>query len=121
EIVEQTKHNLANNEMGTVVELNTKFHERIVHSSENRQLIQFINLIAAKKVYMRNSILRNYTREATFIEEHEKIARAILNNNKDQAELEMAQHIRNDLKAFYPLFENADIKGEQHEPYIRGH
>ncbi|QQK74693.1 GntR family transcriptional regulator [Salicibibacter cibarius] len=112
EIIEKTKHNLKMNELGTVVELNTKFHELIVHSSENQQLIQFMDLIAAKTVYMRNSILRNYTREAAFIEEHEKVAQAILNNNKDQAELEMTQHIQNDLEAFYPLFEKTDIKDE---------
>lgn len=102
--IEEAKEALENNDMGEVVQLNTKFHEIIVHSSNNHQLIQFMNLISAKTVYMRNSILRNYTRDDDFIQEHETIARAIVKNDEDQAECEMNQHIQNDLKAFYPLF-----------------
>lgn len=104
DIIDNTKMALKNNDMGEVVQLNTQFHESIVLSSNNKQLIQFMSLISAKTIYMRNSILRNYTRGKDFIEEHEKIARSILDNNAEKAEREMKQHIQNDLKAFYPLF-----------------
>lgn len=104
EIIADTKNAMGNNDMGEVVQLNTQFHEAIVFSSNNKQLIQFMNLISAKTIYMRNSILRNYTRGKDFIEEHEEIANSILNNNVEQAEYEMKNHIQNDLKAFYPLF-----------------
>jgi DNA-binding GntR family transcriptional regulator len=111
EIIGCTKRSLERNDIGKVVQLNTEFHRIIVNSSGNQQLIQFMNLIGAKTVYMRNSILKNYTRTSEFVEEHEGIARAICNNNGDQAELEMKRHIQSDLQAFYSLFEKFDTKG----------
>ncbi|WP_176222271.1 GntR family transcriptional regulator [Tuberibacillus sp. Marseille-P3662] len=113
-ILDQTKTALGSNHMGEVVALNTQFHDLIVRASGNEQLIQLLKVISAKTVYLRNCILKHFTRSNDFIEEHENIVHAILEQNDDQVEGLMKQHIQNDLQAICTFFEDKTTqqKGE---------
>ncbi|WP_161493838.1 GntR family transcriptional regulator [Virgibacillus necropolis] len=113
EIVNNTKKALENNQKREVVTFNTKFHDIVVQSSGNKQLIQFMNLIHAKNLYMRNNILSNYSRRDNFFEEHVRIADAIVNGNGNQAELEMKQHVQNDINMLDTIF-----KSKQKDDFI---
>ncbi|ASK62501.1 hypothetical protein CFK37_10250 [Virgibacillus phasianinus] len=106
DIINRTKTALANNEKREVVKYNTAFHDLIVQSSGNKQLIQFMNLIHAKNMYMRNNVLSNYSRRDSFFDEHVRIADAIVNGDGDLAELEMKQHVQNDINMLDTIFKS---------------
>lgn len=106
EIINNTKMALEADQKREMVGFNTEFHDLIVHSSGNKQLIQFMNLIHAKNLYMRNNILSDYTRRDSFFEEHVRIADAIVNGNSDQAEFEMKQHVQNDINMLGTIFKS---------------
>ncbi|OLN23041.1 hypothetical protein BTO30_06590 [Domibacillus antri] len=95
-----------------VVELNTQFHELIITASHNYQLIGLLASIRTKSLYMRNNILRDYyisTNRGSYIQDHEQIFKAVSEKDPSKAETEMSNHIKNDLTAFYNLFEKQKI------------
>lgn len=107
-ILDQSKAALESNHRPELVTLNTQFHDLIVRASGNGQLIQLLNVISAKTVYLRNCILKHFTRSDDFIKEHENIVDAIWKQDADQVEGLMKQHIQNDLQAICTFFENKD-------------
>ncbi|WP_141554320.1 GntR family transcriptional regulator [Virgibacillus ndiopensis] len=106
DIINRTNKALAHDEKRDIVKFNTEFHDLIIQSSGNTQLIQFMNLIHAKNLYMRNNILSNYARRDNFFEEHVRIADAIVNGDGVQAESEMKQHIQNDINMIGTIFKS---------------
>ncbi|WP_188456241.1 GntR family transcriptional regulator [Virgibacillus oceani] len=106
DIINRTKQALEQDEKRNIVNFNTEFHDLIIQSSGNKQLIQFMNLIHAKNLYMRNNILSNYDRRDHFFEEHVRITDAIINGDGEQAELEMKMHIQNDINMLGTIFKS---------------
>ncbi|WP_188206789.1 GntR family transcriptional regulator [Alkalibacillus aidingensis] len=105
EIIDNTESALSNKEDNhKIASLNTDFHDLITQSSMNRQLIQFMNLIRAKNIYMRNVLLGDFTRKEKFIDEHRRIADAILVGNKYEAEQAMVDHIQVDLETWKDIY-----------------
>ncbi|OMP66466.1 hypothetical protein BTO28_12255 [Domibacillus epiphyticus] len=108
EVLTESKKALLDKNPSTVVELNTQFHELIINASQNNQLIGLLETIRTKSLYMRNNILRDYyisSNRKSYIDEHERIFNAIVEEDPYKAEKEMSNHIKNDLHAFYKLFE----------------
>lgn len=85
--------------VGTVTELRTldqEFHDIIVQSSNNNQLIELMNIIKNKVIYIRNCMALDYF--PTFVDDHQKIFHALLEENENQAVSEMQVHMNNALK-----------------------
>jgi len=68
-----------------------------VKHSQNKQLIQLMNMIRSKNIYIRNILLDENSRKKIFIDEYELISEAIINGNEEQAELLMGKHVQTDL------------------------
>ncbi|WP_174614505.1 GntR family transcriptional regulator [Virgibacillus ihumii] len=109
-IITDTKDALKNGNQESVVELNTEFHDLIAQTSNNNQLVQFMDLIRAKTIYMRNNILSDYIKGNSFLEEHQKIAEAIIDGDSELAEAEMRQHIHHDIKMLDEVFSKTEHK-----------
>lgn len=103
EIVNKTRTALSEKNREEVVKLNTEFHDLILDLSCNSELLKLIKVLKAKIIYMRNSVIHNYTRNIEFVDEHEEIARFLIKKDADVAEMLMKKHIRNDRDAFYNL------------------
>ncbi|MBY7144307.1 GntR family transcriptional regulator [Virgibacillus sp. NKC19-3] len=107
-IVDETASALHNRETNSkIATLNATFHERIIQASDNNQLIRFMELIRAKNSYMRNVLLGDFARKGVFIEEHREIADAIIEGEKEKAELSMRRHIQKDLAAWEKLLKKS--------------
>lgn len=105
QIIEETEIALKNRQPNNkIAALNAAFHDHIVFSSRNKQLIQFMELIRAKNGYMRNVLLGEFKRKDAFINEHRIIAEKIIEGNKLEAESTMKQHIRADFSAWEQIF-----------------
>ncbi|SEQ70663.1 GntR family transcriptional regulator [Piscibacillus halophilus] len=108
-IISKTESALSNkSDNKEIASLNTDFHSLISKYSQNQQLIQFMNLIRAKNIYMRNVLLGDFTRKENFIDEHKNIADAIINRNPDAAETLMKEHIKNDLDTWKIIFNDQE-------------
>jgi DNA-binding GntR family transcriptional regulator len=84
--------------------LDQQFHDIIIEASQNRQLIQLIQLIKAKISYMRNEIIRHYRENFIHLpDEHERIYQALFARDERKAETEMRAHIKRNLEVFYEL------------------
>ncbi len=96
-------------EMEKVIELNTKFHQIIIKSSGNKQLIALTEQTSAKVLYIRSNkfqkLLRN---DGSFLDEHEQIFQALVERDEKKAEALMFDHIENDLNKNNMLFNNND-------------
>jgi DNA-binding GntR family transcriptional regulator len=112
DVLLKSKQALAEKDLSTVVELNTQFHELIMKASYNHQLMGLMETIRTRSLYMRNNILRDYyisSNRKSYLEEHELIFKAIVERDTSKAEQAMSNHIKNDLNAFYHLFEKQTL------------
>ena len=103
-IVEETKTAWLKQDKNHVVELSIQFHEIILESSGNRQLISLTNMIRDKVTYFRNSGVKGGMRDESLIEEHTRILSALKQRNGDKAGKEMQEHIEHDLLALVSLY-----------------
>src|SRR5699024_388214 len=105
QILDYTESALNNKEPNNkIAKLTASFHEQITLSSNNQQLIQTMQVIRAKASYMRNVLLGDLTRKGFIIEEHLKIANAIIEGKSDQAENAMRVHIQKDFNRWKEIF-----------------
>jgi DNA-binding GntR family transcriptional regulator len=104
-ILQQTREAIAANNRSEIIRLNTMFHDKIIHASRNKELINILNTIRSKVLFMRNNGHQSYFREDDFIEEHEAIYRMILARDEANAIKEMKLHIQKDIEKFYALKE----------------
>lgn len=108
-IVEETKFYWERRDLEKVIALNTTFHQTIIESSENKQLIQLTEQTSSKVIYIRSSMFQKSLRtDGSFIEEHEQIFRALVEKDEKKAEELMLQHIQHDLDENYQLFTNEE-------------
>lgn len=75
-----------------------EFHDLIIEASQNKQLIELMTNIKNKITYMRNNIFRHYHTRLDFVDEHERIFHALVENDITKAEKEMKSHIENNLQ-----------------------
>src|SRR5699024_1892829 len=107
DILDRTEKALENQQTNDeIAMINTEFHKLITQSSNNNQLIQFMEMIQAKNRYMRTALLDNYTRKEAFLEEHRMIAKAIINGDEILAENKMKEHVLKDLKEWEILLQS---------------
>jgi DNA-binding GntR family transcriptional regulator len=99
EIVRLTREAWTKEDGDAVFELNTKFHHTIAIAAANDPLLHLINTIEAKVMYARNVIFIDLIRNVRFIDQHESIARAIIQQNPNLAEAEMKNHLQYDIEA----------------------
>ncbi|MGY4690928.1 GntR family transcriptional regulator [Salibacterium sp. K-3] len=91
-VKEKVNHN-SNAELG---ELDQEFHNTVIASSKNKQLIELMDTIKTKIMYMRNTMTGNdYL--PPFINDHERIYNALWNRNEEEAVDEMRAHINRGL------------------------
>ncbi len=88
-----------------ITEYNTAFNDLILRYSKNDQLIQMMNLLRAKVIYMRSTLLGKIKRREVFLNEYEEIVHAILENDEDRAEQAMQKHVEVDLEILNQYFE----------------
>lgn len=105
DIIDETKDSWNKGELEQVVKLNINFHETILEASQNRQLISLTSMIRDKVTYLRNCSFKGNVRKVNFIEEHERIVEALSERDGEKAEIEMHNHIENDLQALITLYE----------------
>jgi len=107
DILDRTEKALENQQTNDeIAMINTEFHKLITQSSNNNQLIQFMEMIQAKNRYMRTALLDNYTRKEAFLEEHRMIAKAIIDGDEILAENKMKEHVLKDLKEWEILLQS---------------
>lgn len=96
-IIQKTKEAIKNNAKNEVSTYDQKFHELIIETSGNKQLIILNAGIRTKITYMRNTILRNYYDHFDFIDEHMRIYEALVKKDVTTAEQQMKDHIKSNL------------------------
>jgi DNA-binding GntR family transcriptional regulator len=102
-LIEGSKKAFLEERISESVELNTKFHEIIIQTSHNHQLIALLETIRNKTLFMRSNILRDYynsSRDTSYIEDHENIYAALKERDPMKAQQKMSEHILHDLQAF---------------------
>ncbi|UJL45709.1 GntR family transcriptional regulator [Virgibacillus sp. NKC19-16] len=105
EILDNTELALKNGASNSeIAKLNSAFHKHIVLSSNNKQLIQIMQLILGKSSYTRNVLLGDYTRKDAFTKEHADIVDAIIKGDQEQAEKTMKLHIERDFLKWKEIF-----------------
>jgi DNA-binding GntR family transcriptional regulator len=104
-ILRQTREAIAANNRLKIIQLNTMFHDKIINASRNKELINVLNTIRSKVLFMRNNGHQAYFREDDFIDEHEAVYRMILARDEVNAMKEMKLHIQKDIEKFYALIE----------------
>lgn len=103
-IIEESKKLLKQNQYDDLARLDEEFHEIIVKSSGNKQLIKLMEVIKAKISYMLGFIIhKNFYLPP--IEHHEKILNALLEKNEAEAIIQMKIHLKYGLDC---LLENQD-------------
>lgn len=107
--VEKTNVAYEQNDFKEIGLLDQEFHDLIIQGSRNKQLIQLMEIIRSKVIYIRiNLVPKEYIH---FIpDEHERICRAILEGNAKEAEGDMIAHIQNGLENMLNMiaFEGAE-------------
>jgi DNA-binding GntR family transcriptional regulator len=100
EIIRLTREAWTKEDGDAVFELNTKFHHTIAIAAVNDPLLHLINTIDAKVMYARNVVFKDLIQNDLFIDQHESIARAIIQQKPILAETEMKNHLQTDIEVF---------------------
>ena len=116
-IIEETKTAWIEKDIHRVVSLNIQFHEMILESSGNRQLISLTNMIRDKVTYFRNSGFKGSVRDGSFIDEHKRILMALKERNWEKAEKEMHAHIEQDLLVLISLYQQDSASSKDKPAY----
>lgn len=100
ETIRLTRDAWAKQDEDAVFELNTRFHHIIAKAAVNDPLLHLINTIDAKVMYARNVIFKDLIQNIRFIDQHESIVRAIIQQNPNLAEAEMKNHLQHDIEVY---------------------
>lgn len=99
QIIKHSKEALSKNDAQQHAYLNQQFHDTIVLSSQNKQLVQLFEVINAKVLYIRNCILKEHSYSLwVLIEDHEQILQALKERDSEKAEIYMSKHIERSLQ-----------------------
>ncbi len=92
--IKQTKESIERQDANELSRLDQQFHEMIIKTSQNKQLIQIAGIIQAKVAYMRNQILSHfYKKFVDTVDEHYHIVQLLVEGDASQAEKQMRVHI----------------------------
>lgn len=114
--LEQTELARQSNDAEKVIHYNTIFHETIVYASRNRILISLLESLRNRMLIMRrmrNTLMTHYLGYEYFLEEHQGVLEAIINNRPDLAKKRMADHIGSDIQAFLNFMGTNQIQQEK--------
>lgn len=75
-----------------------QFHDLIIETSQNKQLINLMKKIQIKITYIRNNIFQHYHTRLNFLDEHVNIFKAMVERDTHKAEKEMKLHIQKNLQ-----------------------
>lgn len=90
---QKTKKAYDEEDLKELEKLDQEFHDIIITSSRNQQLIQLLEIIRSKIIYIRNNVVsKEYVH--SFPEEHEQIYQAIIEKDIKKAEKEMNCHFQ---------------------------
>lgn len=106
ENIELTTKALMESNIEKLNALDQSFHDLITHASNNKQLIQLMELIKNKVFYMRRNILKSNLNHSRLIVSHERLCRAIIDGDAKAAEQIMRDHIRNSLEDLLRVMKN---------------
>lgn len=87
------------------LELNTKFHEIIINSINNKRLIQLLNQTRSLLLLYRAKIARDFDHKYQIVNEHRMILGALRERNKQKAISVIEEHLINDQKRGSVFFE----------------
>ncbi|KZR60055.1 GntR family transcriptional regulator [Bacillus badius] len=90
--IDQTREAYKQNNFKKLVLFDQQFHDLIIEGSRNKQLIQLMEVIKSKVIYIRNHIIPNECIHP-ISDEHERICQAILEGDEERAVREMNDHI----------------------------
>lgn len=94
---QKIKEAYTRNDFKEFEKVDQEFHDIIIESSRNKQLIQLMAIIRSKVIYIRNNIVpKEYVH--TVPEEHERIFQAIVERDAEKAEKEITAHIQKGLE-----------------------
>jgi len=93
-LVQEAEETVANN-LRSIVEIDTSFHELLYKAARNSRLIQFINNLQEQLHRFRSASLARPGRSKTALEEHKKIVEALAERNAKLAEKLAIEHIGN--------------------------
>jgi DNA-binding GntR family transcriptional regulator len=103
-ILRLTKHAVEEKKVETVVSLNTQFHDSIVSNCGNNRLLSMMSNIRSLIRLCRNTIIKQYNRDDSFLSEHYEIFTAMTNKNPELASKRMEQHIYKDMSHFKEFY-----------------
>ncbi len=94
QLVKEAEETEANN-LKSIVQIDTTFHDIMYKASRNQKLIQMINNLQEQLQRFRSASLARPGRSKTALEEHKKIAEAIAARDTKLAEQFALEHIEN--------------------------
>lgn len=84
------------NNSHSFLELNTKFHEIIIHSVSNNRLIQLLDQVRSLLLLYRAKIINYPGHHGEIIEEHRMILHALKERDQEKAIRSVEGHLKND-------------------------
>jgi DNA-binding GntR family transcriptional regulator len=93
EVLQQSVRANENGDVESVVNLNTQLHSKIIHASQNRDLIQAVEAMRLRILQSRRISLRNPSHRATSLKKHGQIVEEISKKNTKEVERLMTQHV----------------------------
>nr|WP_277350919.1 FCD domain-containing protein [Aneurinibacillus aneurinilyticus] len=107
EYIHQTKEAYIQNKVKELGLLDQKFHDLIIEGSRNKQLLQLMEVIKSKIIYIRNNIIPS--EDIYYIpDHHERIYQAILERDEEKAEREIITHIQKGLESILKVISYDD-------------
>ncbi|ERI11390.1 GntR family transcriptional regulator [Aneurinibacillus aneurinilyticus] len=107
EYIHQTKEAYIQNKVKELGLLDQKFHDLIIEGSRNKQLLQLMEVIKSKIIYIRNNIIPS--EDIYYIpDHHERIYQAILEKDEEKAEREIITHIQKGLESILKVISYDD-------------
>ncbi|WP_260287724.1 GntR family transcriptional regulator [Peribacillus aracenensis] len=91
------------------LELNTKFHEIIIHSISNKRLIQLLDQVRSLLLLYRATIVNYSDHYAEIIKEHRMILEALNDRDEEKAVRLVEEHLKNDQIRGQKYFETENI------------
>ncbi|MDK2822194.1 MAG: hypothetical protein PWQ67_92 [Clostridia bacterium] len=94
QLVKEAEETEANN-LRSIVEIDTSFHDLLYKAARNERLIHFVNHLQEQLHRFRSASLARPGRSKTALEEHKKIVEALAERNGKLAEQLAREHIEN--------------------------
>ncbi len=94
QLVKETEETEANN-LRSIVEIDTSFHDLLYKAARNERLVHFVNLLQEQLQRFRSASLARPGRSKNALDEHRKILEALASRDAKLAEQLAREHIEN--------------------------